>query len=84
MMGFMVVCANQITVDRDVVTQQRVGHHAFTAAEVFTRMPSLYCRPLEAKLLAVNDTIKRFWIKQIVRDNRQCLYGIGDAVIGRD
>ncbi len=35
-MSFVIISANQVSVDRDMVTQQSVGHQAFTAAKVFT------------------------------------------------
>lgn len=34
MVTFVVVCANQVSVNWDAVTWQRVSHHDFTAAEV--------------------------------------------------
>ena len=32
----IIIRANQVSVDRDMVTQQSVGNQAFTAAKVFT------------------------------------------------
>ncbi|AKH65579.1 hypothetical protein VY86_21675 [Photorhabdus thracensis] len=36
MVAFILVCTNQISIDRDVITQQRIGHYTFAASEVFT------------------------------------------------
>ncbi|GCR07908.1 hypothetical protein BvCmsHHNP029_04675 [Escherichia coli] len=34
-MSFVIIRANQVSVDRDMVTQQSVGHQAFTTTKVF-------------------------------------------------
>lgn len=61
--GFIVVCANQIADDLVAVEQQPIGYDAYTAAVVFMRIPG-FCSPsLNATFLPVNGPIKRFRIK---------------------
>jgi len=77
------VRADEPTLQRHVVAQQRIGDHAFAATEVFARMPCLHGGSLDAELLAVDTGVQRLQVERVAREDRQLGDGVADAVIGR-
>ncbi len=68
--GLVVVRADQVAVERDVVAQQRVGDHALAAPEVLARIARLHGRPFDAEFLPVDGTVQRFEVERVVWEDR--------------
>ena len=83
MMSLKLMRADDPALQRNVVTQQRVGHNALPAAKILARVPRLHGRPLHAELLAVDAAVERIEVERVVRENGQAGNGVADLVVGR-
>ncbi|MNL19157.1 hypothetical protein D3C87_1403440 [compost metagenome] len=81
-MRLILVCTNQVTIERHMVAQQCVGDDPFAATEIFSRVTRFYRRALNTKFLTINCTIQGFGGKGITGENRQRGDGVADAIIG--
>jgi hypothetical protein len=82
MVCLVFVCANEITLQRHVITQEGVGDDALAASEILARIARLEGRPLHADLLPIDGTIQRIEFERIMRENWQARDGIADPVVG--
>ncbi|KPY09677.1 hypothetical protein ALO61_200127 [Pseudomonas savastanoi pv. nerii] len=77
-----VVCADQIAVERHVVTQQRVGDDTLATAKVFARVARLHGWALDAEFLTIDGTVQRIQVERVMGENRQRGDGIADPAVG--
>ncbi len=80
-MAFMLIRAQQLSLQRHMIGQQREGSDATALAKVFARVTRLDGRISRAEFLPVNTAVENLQVKRVVGENGQLGDEIADLIV---
>jgi hypothetical protein len=81
-MAFVLVGADQLALQWDVIGEQRIGNDSLAFAEVLARVAGFYRRLRRLEFLAIDAAIEDFQVKRIVWKDAELRDVIANQIIG--